>query len=125
MPYTLDVKKDGDMLVVRVTGRRTRETVWALTRELMETCKREATPKVLIDVRAFEGWLRVIDSYELPTQHFPQLEEGSVLRAAALVDYPETRDRFALFEDVAKGHGYNVRVFEHLGGARQWLAEQR
>jgi hypothetical protein len=121
MAYHLTSKRTGHILQVRVTGARTRDTVWTATREIVEACGREGTPKVLLDVRQFEGRLAPRDNYELPTKRFPELSAAGVVKAVAIVDDPEALDRFALFVDVAQSRGFNLRVFGDINSATKWL----
>jgi hypothetical protein len=107
-----------------ITGTSTRDTVWAATREIFEACGREGTPKVLLDVRGFEGRLAATDNYEIPAKQFPELRPAGVVRAVAILDAPENLDRFALFVDVAQSRGFNLRVFGDINSATKWLKEQ-
>lgn len=121
MAYNLASNRAGHILRVRVTGARTREAVWAATREIVEACGRERTPKVLLDVRHFEGRLAPRDNYELPAKQFPELRTAGIVEAVAIVDAPEALDRFALFVDVAQSRGFNLRVFGDINSATNWL----
>ena len=109
---------------VRITGVRTRDTVWKASREIVEACTREGTPKVLLDVREFEGRLAALDDYEQPAKQFPELRVAGIVKAVAIVDAPENLDRFALFVDVAQSLGFNLRVFGDINSATNWLKKQ-
>ena len=119
MAYHLSATKERNILWVRLTGARTREAVWTASREIVEACEREGTPKVLLDVREFEGRLASLDDYELPAKRFPELR--GIVRAVAIVDTPENLDRFALFVDVAQSLGFNLRAFGDINRATKWL----
>ena len=47
-----------------------------------------------------------------------------MVMAVAVVDAPETLHRFALFEDVAQSHGFNLRLFGDIDRATEWLTKQ-
>jgi len=123
--YETTFRKDGDLLRVRITGERTREAVASVSKEIMETCLRKGTRKLLIDVRKFVGRLTLADDYQLPAKEFRTLPpHGGLLQAAAVLDLPENDARFALFEDAARSQGYNFRVFSEAERALKWLDEQ-
>jgi stage II sporulation SpoAA-like protein len=124
MAYDLSARKERNILWVRITGARTRDTVWTATQEIFEACRREGTPKVLLDVRGFEGRLAATDNYELPAKQFPELRPAGVVKAVAILDAPENLDRFALFVDAAQSRGFNLRVFGDIDSATKWLKKQ-
>ena len=109
---------------VEVTGERTRQALEAVAKEIMEACAKAGARKLLIDVREFRGSLPLIDNYEVPSKEFPKLPHIELLEASAVVDNPVNDKRFAFFEDVARGHGYNFRIFGSLESATKWLAAQ-
>ena len=120
----MTARKEGSVLRVQVTGERTRQAIEAVAREIMEACAQAGARKLLIDVREFLGTLPLIDNYEVPSKEFPKLPHLDLLAASAVVDNPVNDKRFAFFEDVARGQGYNLRIFGSLESATRWLAAQ-
>lgn len=124
MEYDLDMRLEGDVLLVCLTGTRTRETVIAASRDIMEAWSQSSTTKHLIDVRRFPGRLHLADDYEVPAKEFAGLPYRDRLKASAVVDLAANHARFVLFEDVARSRGFNLRVFSDIDRAWKWLDEQ-
>ena len=124
--YELSMQRDGDVLRAQIAGERTREGIESAARAIMAACAREGIGKVLVDVRAFEGRLLLFDDYRVATEGFRKLQPSrGLVYASAIVDNPENQERYAFFEDAARTHGFNVRVFDHAGRASAWLREQK
>ena len=123
MSYEIETHKEGNVLHVTVRGTRTKEAVVRLSAEVMEACRREQTPRVLIDVRQLGGRLDMLESFEIPTVTFPEIRDPSVLEKAVVVDLPEFESSFRFFESVARNRGFNFRIFGDPDAARTWLLQ--
>ena len=123
MSYEIDMDKEYDFLHVRVRGVRTRENVSAMARDILDACLEHRCTKVLIDVRALEGWLSTLEAYDVPSTDFSDLR-GRGLQKAAIVDRERPGETHRFFETVARNRGFNVRIFENTDRAVEWLREK-
>jgi hypothetical protein len=123
MDYKLAIETKNDVLWVKATGTRSRETVLDMSGDVLEACVKERVKKVLIDVRELQGRLLPKDSYDIAAKHFPKIRDPNVITQAALVDLEEFRDQYRFFENVAVNRGFNLRIFPNVEDALQWLAK--
>lgn len=120
MAHEMSMRVERGVLLVRVTGTRTREAVSAMAPEILEACIEHECNKVLIDVRDLKGRLSTFDSYSVVVHDFPKLR-GKGLGKAAIVDRKRAVVTHWFFETVAKNRGYNVGLFEDPEEAMDWL----
>jgi hypothetical protein len=118
--YQLEFERKDGFLYARASGERTRDTVTALTFAILEAAREADFPRVLIDVRALEGRLSVLDSYLVVTQVFERLRGQGVNRAAILDEQISSRREWFI-ETVARNRGFNFRVFPDEAEALAWL----
>ena len=123
MAYKLTSEKIGDVLHVNLTGTRTRESIMAISKVIMKECVQHGTKKVLADVRAMDGHLKAISSYEIPNSFFPTIKDRSVLLKSAVVDLKESEHYFRYFESVVVNGGYTLRFFSDVDEAKKWLQD--
>ncbi|MDB4444042.1 hypothetical protein N9174_01735 [bacterium] len=121
MSYDLTIEKKGDVLWVTATGTRSLETVLAMSKDILAACVEEKVTKVLTDVRGLEGRLSTLDAYKLADQHFPKIQDRSVVTHNALVDLKEFEHNYRFFEDVAVNRGFTLRIFSDPDEAVEWL----
>jgi hypothetical protein len=121
MDYKLDIRKADAYLHVCATGRRTRQTVAAVAKEILIACVDHGADKVLVDVRGLEGQLSIFDTRSIPIDDFPEIRRAGVLTKAVIVDAEERKWRHRFFESVARRRGYNVRIFTDCDSAVMWL----
>lgn len=121
MSYHLRIEKKGDVLWVTATGARSLETVLAMARDILAACAENKVAKVLTDVRALEGRLASMESYEVVTQHFPEIRDRHVITHNAIVDLKEFAGSYRFFEDLAANRGYALRIFSNPDAAIEWL----
>ena len=118
--YTLATEAQNSHLFAQVSGIRTLEAVQEATVEVFDSALANGLSRVLVDVRAFEGRLGVLDIYLLVTQLFQSLR-GKGIKKAAIVDRPHSAMREWFLETVAVNRGFNLRMFSEVEEARQWL----
>ncbi len=123
MSYALTIEKKDDVLWVTATGTRSLETVLAMSKDILAACVEKRVKKVLTDVRGLEGRLSTLDAYEIPDQHYPQMQDRSVITHNAVVDLEEFEDSYRFYENVALNRGFNVRLFSDPNKAMAWLKE--
>lgn len=118
--YTLATEAQNSHLFAHVSGIRTGESVAKVTVEVFDATIANGLSRVLVDVRAFEGRLGVLDIYLLVTELFQNLR-GKGIKKAAIVDRPHSGMREWFLETVAINRGFNLRIFSEVEEARQWL----
>lgn len=118
--YILATEAHVTHLFAYVSGIRTRESVTGATIEVFDSALAHRTSRVLVDVRAFEGRLNVLDIYVLVTELFQGLR-GKGIKKAAIVDRPQSAAREWFLETVAVNRGFNLRIFAEVEEAREWL----
>jgi phosphoglycolate phosphatase-like HAD superfamily hydrolase len=118
--YTLSTEAQSSHLFAHVSGIRTRESVMGVTMEVFDSAIANRLSKVLVDVRAFEGRLGILEVYLLVTELFQKLR-GKGLKQAAIVDRPQPGTREWFLETVAINRGFNFRIFPEVEEALQWL----
>jgi len=122
VPFKLTMKKQNDILHVKVEGQRTYQSLVKITEQIMEVCHQDNTFRALVDVRAMGGKLTIWESFKLVTSCFTRLRDLRVLRQAAIVDREDARPRYKFMETVADNRGHNLRFFEDIDEAQSWLA---
>lgn len=123
LSYDLTTRKEGDILRVTAEGTRSLDSILAMSNDILTICIEKNVNKVLIDVRALTGRLILIDAYEIPTLHFPEIRSRGVISHAAIVDLEEFKDSYRFFETVAVNQGFRLRIFSDPDVAIVWLKE--
>jgi hypothetical protein len=85
--HKLVLEPSAAYLHARAAGVRTRETVTAITMQVLDAAVGSGLSKALIDVTELEGRLGILDSFLLVTEVFQRLR-GKGMRRAAIVDAP-------------------------------------
>jgi hypothetical protein len=120
MTYTLEMNTEGSLLVARVSGKRTLETVSAMAMHIVQACIEQQCTLALVDVRPLEGRLTVSNSYQVVADGFDQYRRMGLQRAA-IVDREIDPDGKSFFETVARNRGFDLRIFTDMTEARAWL----
>lgn len=121
MSHNLTMEEKDDVLWVTATGTRSLKTVLATSKDILTACAEKKVKKVLLDVRALEGRLSIVEKYEIPSQHFPRMRDRSVITHMTIVDLKEFRDGNEFFENVAVNRGFMLRIFSDPDQAMAWL----
>jgi hypothetical protein len=121
-PYSVAIESMGQYLLASASGRRTRQSVVALTMEIFRAALDAGLSKVLVDVTALEGRLGVLDSFLVVSDAFGVIR-GRGVSQAAIVDRSMRPVRGWFLETVAVNRGYNIRVFEDRQAAAEWLTK--
>lgn len=109
---------------VTATGTRSLEAVLAMSKDILAAMVESGVKKALVDVRALEGRLGTIDSYELVDQEFQKLRDPVVITCCAIVDRKEFENGYRFFENVAVNRGYALRIFPDPEEALLWLTNR-
>jgi hypothetical protein len=121
MSRDLKTRVEGDVLWVTASGSRSKPTILSMAEEIAAACAQQGLRKVLIDVRALEGTLATIDSYEIISEWFPYIREKAAISHCAIVDRPEIVGGYSFFETVAVNRGYRIRLFSSPEEGLAWL----
>ena len=121
MSYALAIEKEGDVLRVTATGQRSLKTVLAMSSDIFAACAEKKIMKVLLDVRALEGRLPTMDTFDLVDRHFPKIRDRRVITHSAIVDLKEFESGYKFLEDLAVNRGFNLRIFSDPEDAIAWL----
>jgi hypothetical protein len=107
------------------SGTRTLKNVSSIAREILDASIINETDKALIDIRQLEGRLSIFDSLLIITKEFPAIQQLRVLNKAAIVDAEDRRERSEFFERIARSRDYNIRIFEDVQTAIEWISEDK
>jgi len=125
MVCDVEMTREPKYLHFRAKGMRSRESILALSKQIMDACIEHDARQVLVDVRELEGFLPVLDAYEIPAQEFPAMRRPEILRQAAVIDREGAEERGRFFETVAQNRGFNLRTFQDPDEAIEWLLRNR
>ncbi len=125
MSYQLEITPEETYLHVRATGKRTRGALAAIAEEVLEACRKYQIYKVLADIRELEGEMGIFDSMLIVTKEFPKLKADNVVQKAAIINPRNRHERSRFFEQMANKRGYNLRLFEDLTPALEWLTSPK
>ena len=123
MAYTLKIRKQGTYLHMIAEGDSTAEDVAGYLSEGLKKCIELRCPNVLIEENLKGPSLSIFEVYEIVTKICWQA--ASVARHVAYVDTnPESKKEVNQFaETTAVNRGVNVKLFETVAEAENWLRE--
>jgi len=125
MSYSIEIKKEENFLHARISGKRTREAVSALSKEILDASIQFEIDEILVDARDMTGRLSIFDSYLIITKEFPRLKRSVAHKKVAIVDIKENFERLRFFERVSRKLGYNIRTFIDIDLAINHLCKAR
>jgi len=110
---------DGDILVVRFSGRSTAENARAMARRYFDVLLASGKKKVLADLRSLNGRLSTGETYfllrDLPVKPTPRGIKTAILES-------EDQSKFAnFFETTANNAGLGIKCFFDREKALAWL----
>ena len=123
MAHTLKIRNQGSYLHLIAEGDSTAEDVAGYLSEGLKKCIELRCPNVLIEENLKGPSLSIFAVYEIVTKICWQA--ASVVRHVAYVDTnPESKKEVNQFaETTAVNRGLNVRLFETVSEAENWLRE--
>jgi len=120
MEYEISIEIKADYLHATVKGVRTYSSVSALTRDVFNAAIKANISQVLIDVRELDGRLGLFDSLYIVRNEFPKYRWKGIGKAV-IVDRATPGMRRWFFETAAYNRGYNLRMFQDIKDALEWL----
>jgi len=121
MDYELEIKKEDTYLHVRAVGQRTRHTIAAIARDVLEACRKYRIYYIVADIRELSGEMGIFDSMLIVTKEFPKLNADNVVKRLAIINPRNRHERSRFFEQLAVKRGYPVKLFEDLEPAIEWI----
>lgn len=113
MPATFTVSEDGTYLTETFIGNHTAEMFRVIAEELRAQMRQTGIVNVLVDIRAQQAPLPILDAYQLWNDLALRIPVKA--RLAVLVTWKRTGPTFA--ETVALNHGVRIRNFDDEGEA--------
>jgi len=115
---------DEKIVLFGATGTMSSNDAAEQTKEAARLIKENETNFVLCDYSRVETEIPVVDLYSLP-QLFLELGLSRSMKAAMVV--PETGHRYedyVFFENRSRNEGFNVKLFNDVQTAKEWLAQK-
>ena len=120
IPYHLTIQEQPTYLHATVTGTHSPENALRFLKEVHEACMKAGKPAALLEMNLVGPSLDATSIFRVISE---RSGEGVKLRKIAYVD-ASSRDpekmRFA--ETVAVNRGVNVRLFQDLAKAKEWMS---
>ncbi len=123
MPYSLSLEPRPGYLHAQVTGSNEAQTVLDYTAEIHQACVEHGLRAVLIEENLSGPSIRLSAVLGIIMQRAP--DAAKLLKRIALIDHNPEHDpsRMEFAEDVAANRGVNLRLFNSVAAAEQWLRE--
>jgi hypothetical protein len=118
--YTVTVAAKAGYLHATVTGANTEANVFGYMSEVLDRCRENACPRLLIEERLEGPRLGTLEVFRIASQKTAALF-GS-MEAIAFVDVNATGDLMKFAQTVARNRGAPVAVFASVEDAERWLA---
>ena len=119
MDFDITSSLDGDVLIVFLTGRSTRDNAHAMTERYFDIVLGSGMKKVLVDIRLLQGRLSTTETYrlvrDLPVKPIPGDIKTAILEAEENADYA----RF--LETTSANAGVRFMCFSDRKEALSWL----
>lgn len=120
--YTLTVEAKPGYLHATVKGANTEGNVLAYMSEVLERCRENACPRLLIEERLEGPRLGTLEVFRIASQKTAAIF-GS-MEAIAFVDVNASGDLMKFAQTVARNRGAPVAVFSSIEEAERWLARR-
>ena len=124
MAYALTISEGAGYLHFRVTGRNSKENVMAYLAEVHAACKSRQCPAALVEENLSGPSLPIAEIFRIASAG--SAATAPSIRALAVVDVnPEhSHEKMRFAENVAVTRGINVRVFDTVSAAQEWVQNQ-
>jgi len=120
--YQLAVSRDEDVLIIIITGQLMKENAAQaaneIAREVYEIIRRDNPQRLLVDCRALQGRLGIVETY------FHSRKREEFLRVkTAVVDVVENESYYSFHEITATNAGVLIKYFNDYDAAKAWLRQ--
>jgi hypothetical protein len=120
LAYALKIKDEKEYLRIDISGKRTKDTMKEVTKEIFEALEAFEGRKLLVDVSKFEEHMNIIDIFGLLTSDVPNAIKDTIDKVA-IIEPGGNEDDKKFFEIVAQNKGHNLKIFNTEQEALQWL----
>ena len=121
MSYQLTIEERPTYVYARVDGDLNAANALRFLEEAYAACVRTGRSLLLLDMQLHGPDLNTTNVYEVISQ---RAADGTKLRKIAYVPFQRDDRSMAYFaETVAVNRGVNVRLFESVAAAEQWISE--
>jgi hypothetical protein len=122
MPYEFTVEEHPTYVHARVNGDRSPANALRFLEEAYAACVKSGRSDLLLEMNLSGGSLTTTNVYNVISQRVP---DGRNLRKIAYVDTSPDDVAMAHFaETVALNRGVNVRLFQNIAAAEEWLLDE-
>ena len=122
MSYQLTLEERPAYLYAKVVGPRTRENALRFLEETYSACVKSGRSAALLELQFSGPSLNTASIYDIITQ---RAADGRKLRKIAYVQSVIDDPAMPYFaETVAMNRGVNVRLFQNVAAADEWLSDQ-
>lgn len=127
MAHTVDYDTADNLVVIVYQGQIYLPEMKEAAIAGMQLGKATQCGQVLIDCREADFPFTSLDIYKLPDMFaaLAQRVDFGVLRYKRAIVFSSKIDEVLLLEEVMQEHGVNVRMFEDMEAARQWLKQDQ
>jgi hypothetical protein len=124
MPYSITDEPPG-MITLRFEGLMTLEIVLDATADVVQVAKEQGCFRVLTDIREATVKLSMVEVYNLPnlTADIVSTAGLRVYQFKRAIVISAEQELLPFFENVSRNRHQNVRLFQDVESARQWLLE--
>ena len=116
----LQIEARQNYIYARARGERTRENVINLARIVFNAALENRRSTILLDVRELAGNFGFTDIFQLVREVLVHLL-GKGVNQVAVIDVHRTSRKDWFLEPAAHSYGINIRVFDDIGSATQWI----
>jgi hypothetical protein len=122
MPYELTIEERPTYLYAKVVGPRTAENALRFLEETYAACVKSGRSTTLLDMQFSGPSLDTVSIYDVLLE---RVAHGRKLRKIAYIEAPGHDPAMPYFaETVAMNRGVNVRLFQNVAAAEEWLSDE-
>ncbi|UCC11802.1 MAG: hypothetical protein JSW02_10725 [candidate division WOR-3 bacterium] len=121
--YDMKSTKIGNILYVEASGKRAFDTAIEITRRALDLCKEQGIHRAVADIRKLDGKVRTTYIFTIGSEVFAKIQYSSVIYKTAVIDREENAEADRFFEDVTYNRGYQLKFFDSIIDALEWLKE--
>jgi hypothetical protein len=122
MELDIDIKPNGQYLLVRYTGPNSPEISRQANQKILDACDEFECFNILV-IAYLENSLKVLENYNL-YEMFKEFGFSSRHKMACVEQNPHTHQSTLFAETVLVNRGMNVRLFREREEAEKWLLSQ-
>jgi hypothetical protein len=118
--YQISTSVNEGIFEIILTGKATKDNVEKLAIETAVVVMEDGAKNILVDVRALEGRLGVLDTYSIVRNPYEKPKVN-----CAVVDLPENLECIMFLETTSLNAGLLLKCFIDIDAARAWLKSKK